>query len=264
MTPLSITTLSEMKQRGEKIACMTAYYATFARMLDAAGVDVILVGDSLGMVIQGHDTTLPVRVQDMVYHSAAVRRGTRRALLVADMPFMSYASPSQAWGNAARLIGEGGAHAVKLEGGSWLTATVSALTMRGIVVCGHLGLTPQSLHALGGYRVQGRSEDGAKRLKTDARALEAAGAKLLVLECVPRHVAADVSASVRIPVIGIGAGVDCDGQVLVLHDALGLNSHPPRFVRNFLAAGSGIARALGDYVAAVKTCEFPADEHGFD
>ncbi|MDP1708142.1 MAG: 3-methyl-2-oxobutanoate hydroxymethyltransferase [Gammaproteobacteria bacterium] len=262
MKPVTLTTLREMKPRGEKIACLTAYDASHAAVLDSAGVDLIMVGDSLGMVIQGHDSTLPVTLADVIYHTRCVRRGSRRAFVVADLPFMSYASSAQALGNAARLMQEGGAQMVKLEGGAWLADSVSALTQRGMPVCAHLGLLPQSVHQLGGYRVQGRDADSAQTLLADARTLEQAGAGLLVLECVPGALAQQVAQALTIPVIGIGAGAGCDGQVLVLYDVLGLSAKPPRFAKNFLTGVAGIPAAVAAYVSAVKTGEFPAAEHG--
>lgn len=260
---VSITRLREMKAAGEPIACLTAYDATFARVLDETGVEVILVGDSLGMVMQGHDSTLPVTVTDMIYHAANVRRGVNRAMLMTDMPYMSYATPEQALGNAARLMSEGRSQMVKLEGGGWVADTVRLLTERGIPVCGHLGLQPQSIHRLGGYRVQGRDVDSARAIREDARVLEAAGAVMLILECIPRSLAAELRRDLGIPVIGIGAGADCDGQILVLHDMLGIGfSH--KFTRDFMAGSHSIQEALGSYVRAVKEKSFPAPEHGFD
>lgn len=263
MKPVTVTRLREMKQAGEKIACLTAYDASFARLLDKAGVEVALVGDSLGNVVQGHDTTLPVTLADMIYHTACVRRAVARALILADMPFMSYATPQQALGNAARLMSEGGAEVVKLEGGDWLAGTVRLLSERGIPVCAHLGLLPQSIHRLGGYRVRGRETDEAAQIKAHARALTEAGAVMLVLECVPRALAAAISRELPIPVIGIGAGGDCDGQVLVLHDMLGMGA-ARKFSRDFLAGAGGIAQAIESYVQAVKARAFPGAEHGFD
>lgn len=260
--PVTLTRLRRMKARGERIACLTAYDASFARVLDDAGVDVILVGDSLGMVIAGHATTIPVTVDEMVYHARAVDRGRRRALLVVDMPFMSYASPERALASAARLMQEGGAQVVKLEGGQTQVETVRGLTERGIPVCAHLGLQPQSVHKLGGYRVQGREPEAARRMIEDARALEAAGADLLVLEAVPSALAARVTETLAIPVIGIGAGPRCDGQVLVLYDALGITpGRVPRFARNFLCEGRDVPGAVRAYVEAVRGGGFPGPEH---
>jgi len=259
----SLDTLLAMKSAGEAIASMTAYDASFAAAMERAGMDFILVGDSLGMVIQGGDSTLGVSVGDIVYHCRCVRAGAPGTLLVADLPFMSYATPAQALGNAARLLREGGAQVVKMEGGAWLTETVRLLDDRGIPVCGHLGLLPQSVHKLGGYKVQGRDQDAAASLLEEARALEQAGARLLVLECVPAQLAAQVTRELSIPVIGIGAGNACDGQVLVLHDALGMHPAMPRFCRDFLAGQEGIEAALAAYVAAVKARTFPSQEEAF-
>lgn len=260
---ISITHLRDMKANGERIACLTAYDATFGRVLDEAGVEVILVGDSLGMVMQGHDSTLPVTVSDMIYHSANVRRGVDRAMLMTDMPYMSYAQPEQALSTAARIMSEGRAQMVKLEGGGWVADTVRLLTERGIPVCGHLGLQPQSIHRLGGYRVQGRDTESARQIREDARVLADAGAVMLLLECVPRSLAAEITHALSIPVIGIGAGSDCDGQILVLHDMLGIGfSH--RFTRDFMQGSRSITEAIERYARAVKSREFPAHEHGFD
>lgn len=265
MSAVTLTTLREMKRTGEKIACLTAYDASFARLLEAAGVDLLMVGDSLGMVIQGHDSTLPVSVADMIYHAQHVKRGSQRAFVVVDMPFMSYANPAQALGNAARLMQEGGAHAIKLEGGALLADTVRQLSARGIPVCAHLGLLPQSVHKLGGYRVQGRDALSAQTLLEDARSLESAGAVLLVLECVPGALAAAITQALDIPVIGIGAGPACNGQVLVSYDILGLTAgKSPKFSKDFLHGASGIHEAVAAYVRAVKTVEFPGPEHSFN
>jgi 3-methyl-2-oxobutanoate hydroxymethyltransferase len=264
--PLTVPRLRQMKAEGERIAALTAYDASFARALDAAGVDLVLVGDSLGMVVQGHGSTLPVSVDDIVYHTACVSRGLHAALLVADMPFQSYATPERALDAATRMLAQGGASMVKLEGAGPLLESIRFLSEREIPVCAHLGLTPQSVLRLGGYKVQGREQAAAERLLQDARAVEQAGADLLVLECVPSALAAQVTAGIGIPTIGIGAGPDCDGQILVLHDMLGLNSghRRPRFVRDFLKDGKGsIADALEAYVKAVKAREFPTAEHGY-
>jgi len=260
---VTLTTLKAMRERGEKIAVLTCYDASFARTLDAAGTEVLLVGDSLGMVIQGHASTLPVKLAEMIYHTRCVAAGTERAFLVADLPFGSYQpSPAHAFSAAARLMAAG-AHMVKLEGGAPMVETVAFLTARGIPVCAHLGLLPQSVNQIGGYRVQGREADAAERLVADARALEAAGAGLLVLEMVPAALAKIVTESVRIPTIGIGAGADCAGQVLVLYDMLGLYPRAPKFSKNFLAGQDGIEAAVRAYVAAVKDGSFPAAEHSF-
>lgn len=263
MTPkskerITVATLAAMKARGERIASLTCYDASYARLLEAAGVDLMLIGDSLGMVVQGHSTTIPVTVEHMVYHTACVARARERTLLVADLPFLTYATPERALDNAARLMQQGGADAVKLEGGAPMLETVRRLTEQGIAVCAHLGLLPQSVNRIGGYRFQGRDQASAEAIRQDAVAMQEAGASLLVLECVPSALAAEISRSLRIPVIGIGAGADCDGQVLVLYDMLGLHAgRPPRFSRDFLAQGGSIARALSAYVEAVKAGGFP-------
>lgn len=265
MKPVTVARLREMKRAGEKIASLTAYDYSFASLLDRAGMDLIMVGDSLGMVIQGHDTTLPVSVADMVYHSRCVARGIERALLVVDLPFMSYQqSREQALANAGRLMRRGGAHVVKLEGGAAMVETVRFLTERGIPVCGHLGLTPQSVHQLGGYRVQGRDAAAGDRIRRDARALEDAGAAIIVLEAMPAELAKTVTAELGIPTIGIGAGPDCDGQVLVLHDMLGLYPRgSPKFARNFMHGAGSIDEAVKSYIAAVRARTFPGPEHSF-
>lgn len=261
---LSVLDLAQMKAQGEKITCLTAYDASFSRLLDQAGVDVILVGDSLGMVIQGQSSTIPVTLDEMIYHSRCVAGAKKRAFLITDLPFMSYSDPHVAALNAARLMREGRAEMVKLEGGQPHLEAVRHLTAQGIPVCGHLGLLPQSVHQLGGYRVQGKTELDAKLLLEDALSLQAAGAKLLVLECVPSGLAKKVSEQLDIPTIGIGAGVDCDGQVLVLYDMLNIShGKRPRFSRNFMTDGNTIEAAIAAYVAAVKTRQFPAKEHGF-
>ncbi|MDP2111541.1 MAG: 3-methyl-2-oxobutanoate hydroxymethyltransferase [Thiobacillus sp.] len=260
---VTLSTLKAMRNNREKIAVLTCYDASFARVLDAAGVDVLLVGDSLGMVIQGHTSTLPVKLAEMAYHTRCVATGTERAFLVADLPFGSYQpSPEHAFAAAARLMAAG-AHMVKLEGGAVMVDTVAFLTQRGIPVCAHLGLLPQSVNQLGGYRVQGREEEAAAQLIADARALEAAGAGLIVLEMVPAALAKAVTAALTIPTIGIGAGADCAGQVLVLYDMLGLYPRAPKFSKNFLAGTDGIEAAARAYVAAVKDGSFPAAEHAF-
>ncbi len=254
----------QMKHEGEKITMLTSYDASFTRVLEDAGVDAILVGDSLGMVIQGQESTLPVGVDEMVYHTRCVARGRRDALLIADMPFMSYSSADQALSTASRLMKAGGAHMVKLEGGATQLETVRQLTANGIPVCAHLGLLPQSVHKLGGYRVQGKDEESAREIKEDAMALEATGAQMLVLECVPKALAAEISRLLTIPVIGIGAGVDCDGQVLVVYDMLGITSgRRPRFVKDFMPETGSVPGAVSAFVKAVKEKRFPTDEHSF-
>jgi 3-methyl-2-oxobutanoate hydroxymethyltransferase len=259
--PLTLHRLREMHAAGEKIAMLTCYDASFARLLDGAGVDCMLVGDSLGMVLQGQATTVPVTLQQMAYHTECVARGNRTAWIVGDLPFGSYQESREQAMRSATALMQAGAHMVKLEGGDWTVETVRFLTERGIPVCAHLGLTPQSVHALGGYRIQGRSDEAARTLKEQARELARAGAAMLVLELVPRSLAAEVSAALPIPVIGIGAGVGCSGQVLVLHDMLGLVAgKPPRFVRNFMQGSAGIEEAIRRYVGAVKDQSFPDDE----
>lgn len=265
--PLAVTVpgLLRMKREGRKIVMLTAYDASFAACVEAGGVDAVLVGDSLGMVVQGRQTTVAVSVDDMVYHSRAVARGLRRALLVTDLPFQSYATPELALRNATRLMAEGEAAMVKLEGAGPLLEAIRFLAERDIPVCAHLGLTPQSVHQFGGFRVQGREAEAAERLRRDALAVAEAGAAALVLECVPRSLAAAITAASPIPVIGIGAGVDCDGQVLVLHDLLGVTSgHRPRFVKDFLADGGSVQGAVAAYAQAVREGRFPTAEHGFD
>jgi 3-methyl-2-oxobutanoate hydroxymethyltransferase len=263
MANISITQLQAKKARGEKFTVITTYDATFARLVGEVGIEVILVGDSLGMVLQGHDSTLPVTVDHIAYHVASVARANSGCLVIADMPFGSYATPGQTLDNAAELM-RAGAHMVKLEGGEWLAESVALLAERGIPVCGHLGLTPQSVNAFGGFKVQGRAPEQAQRIRDDAAALERAGAGLLVLECVPRALAADISRALAIPVIGIGAGAGTDAQVLVLHDMLGLSARAPKFVRNFLTGCDSVQEALANYRRAVESGEFPGAEHGFD
>ncbi len=265
MKRVTISTLRDMKQAGEKIACLTAYDFSFASLLDRAGVDLVMVGDSLGMVMQGHDSTLPVKTAHVVYHTQCVARGLSRALLVADMPFMSYQQgPERAIVAAGRLMQDGGAQVVKLEGGEPVAETIRFLTERGIPVCAHLGLTPQSVHQLGGYRVQGRDEQSAERLKQDAKLLEQAGAGLIVLEAVPTALAKSITAALAIPTIGIGAGAATDGQILVLQDMLGLYPRPsPKFSKNFMDGAGSLEQAIRQYVSAVKEHRFPGSEHSF-
>ena len=261
---MNLIALQQMKQRGEKIAVLTCYDASFAAVCENAGVDILLVGDSLGMVLQGADSTLAVTLHDMLYHTRCVAKGARKAYIVTDMPFGSYQqNPQQALRNATRLMAAG-AQMVKLEGGAVMADTVRFLVERGIPVCGHLGLTPQSVHQLGGYRVQGKTEQDAQRLLQDAKALSDAGAGILVLEMIPASLAKQITESVSMPTIGIGAGMDCDGQVLVLYDMLGIYTEKsPRFVRNFMQDSDSIQQAIKAYVQAVKTGEFPAAEHSF-
>ncbi|MGH8353772.1 MAG: 3-methyl-2-oxobutanoate hydroxymethyltransferase [Pseudomonas sp.] len=264
MPDVTLTTLQGLKQSGEKIAMLTCYDATFAQAACQAGVEVLLVGDSLGMVLQGHDSTLPVSTAEMAYHVASVKRGNQGALILADLPFMAYATTEQALSNSATLM-QAGAHMVKLEGAAWLAEPIRLLAERGIPVCAHLGLTPQAVNILGGYKVQGRQEAQARQMRADAMALEQAGAAMLLLECVPSELAAEISQAVRIPVIGIGAGSATDGQVLVLHDMLGLSltGRRPKFVKDFMQGQPTIQAALASYVQAVKDVVFPAVEHGF-
>ncbi len=264
MSGVTLTTLIDLKQRSEKITMLTCYDATFAATACAAGVEILLIGDSLGMVLQGHDSTLPVSIDDMAYHTAAVQRGNKGALILSDLPFMSAATLEQTYRSCAKLM-QAGAHMVKIEGGAWLADTVSLLAERGIPACVHLGLTPQSVNVFGGYKVQGRGEQQAQKMLDDAIALEQAGAALLLLECVPSELAARISRAVRIPVIGIGAGPGTDGQVLVLHDMLGLSitGRTPKFVRNFMQGQSSITEAISLYCRSVKDQSFPAPEHEF-
>lgn len=254
--------LLEMKQSGEKITCLTAYDASFAALIDAVGIEVVLVGDSLGMVVQGHATTLPVTLEDMIYHTRCVTRTCRRALVIADLPFMTYSTPEMAAQSAAKLIQLGGAQLVKLEGDH--VDIVAFLVKQGIAVCGHLGLLPQFIHQIGGYKVQGKAFDSAEKLIHDALALQKAGISLLILECVPATLAQAISQQLRIPVIGIGAGVDCDGQVLVVYDMLGMSTGKrPRFSKDFLSETNSIESALKNYDTAVKTGNFPTRAHSF-
>lgn len=264
MSGITVKALQAAKRSGDKIVALTVYDAGFARCLDAAGVEVMLVGDTLGMVVQGYASTVPVTIDQMVYHIGNVVRAQPKALVIGDMPFNSYATPEQALVNAGRLI-QAGAAMVKMEGGAWLTETVVQLHRVGIPVCGHVGLTPQSVNTLGGYRVQGKQSDEAAQVVADALALEAAGAQLLVVECVPTALGQELSASLSIPVIGIGAGPDTDGQILVLYDMLGVEPNTSyRFVRCFLDKDSpSVLSAVQCYVNAVKASEFPGPEHSY-
>jgi 3-methyl-2-oxobutanoate hydroxymethyltransferase len=261
---ITLNTLHKMAQDGEKITVLTCYDASFAGLLENAGVEVLLVGDSLGMVLQGHESTLPVTLADMAYHTRCVARGSKRAFIVADMPFGTFqVGPQQTFDNAVQLMAAG-AHMVKLEGGEAVVESVDFLTERGIPVCGHLGLTPQSVHQLGGYRVQGKGERQAKRLIQEAKMLEQAGAGMLVLEAVPAALAKQVTAKLAIPTIGIGAGVDCSGQVLVLHDMLDVSPGKKlKFVKNFLQGRNSVQAAIEAYVKEVKAKSFPGPEHSF-
>jgi 3-methyl-2-oxobutanoate hydroxymethyltransferase len=266
---VTVPEVGRMKAAGERITMVTAYDWTFARLLDEAGVDLLLVGDSLGMVVQGHDTTLPVTLDEMVYHTRMVARGAARAMVVGDMPFGSYqASPEQAVQSAIRLIKDGGAHCVKLEGGVAMAETIARIASVDIPVIGHVGLTPQSVHRIGGHRVQGRrhgsTPGGRERVIEDAKAVEAAGAFAVVLECIPLDLAAEITQALTIPTIGIGAGVHCDGQVLVLHDLVGFNdAWTPRFAKRYAELGREVVRAAQQYVAEVKDGAFPSEAHAF-
>jgi 3-methyl-2-oxobutanoate hydroxymethyltransferase len=262
--PVNVGSLIRMKAEGEKIACITAYDASFATLVDDAGVDVVLVGDSLGMVIQGHDTTVPVTLEDVIYHCRAVARGLYRPFLMADMPFMTYASREQALQNAVRLMQEGGAKIVKLEGGAGQVEIVEFLASHDIAVCAHLGLKPQSVHKVGGFRVQGREEAAAKQMLADAKALEAAGADVVLLECIPAMLGAEITSALHVPVIGIGAGPDTDGQILVLYDVLNITAgRKPRFSKDFMLGHESPLEAVKAYVQAVKTKTYPGPEHCF-
>jgi 3-methyl-2-oxobutanoate hydroxymethyltransferase len=262
--PVTLTTLANMKEAGEKIACLTCYDASFAALVDESNADVVLVGDSLGMVIQGHDTTVPVTMDDIVYHCRAVARGLNRPFLLADMPFMSYPSKEHALKNAVRLMQEGGAKMVKLESGSGQTEIVEFLAGHDIAVCAHLGLKPQSVHKTGGFRVQGREDAAAERMIRDAKALESAGADVVLLECIPPALGKAVTEALHVPVIGIGAGPHVDGQILVIYDVLDITTgRKPRFVRNFMQGAGNNLVALQGYVKAVKSGEYPAAEHNF-
>ncbi len=262
--PVSLATLDKMKANGEKIACLTCYDASFAVLTDAADVDVVLVGDSLGMVIQGHDTTVPVTMDDIVYHCCAVARGLHRPFLMADLPFASFPSREVALANSVRLMQEGGAEMVKLESGAGQIEIVEFLANHDIAVCAHLGLKPQSVHKTGGFRVQGRETDAAQRMIDNAKALQDSGADIVLLECIPSELGARVTAELRVPVIGIGAGPDTDGQILVLYDILDVTTgRKPRFVRDFMTGAAGNLDAIRRYVGAVKDRSYPAPEHGF-
>jgi 3-methyl-2-oxobutanoate hydroxymethyltransferase len=264
MMRTTLTRLQAMRGKGEKIAVLTCYDASFAALLEAQGVDVLLVGDSLGMVLQGHESTLPVTLDEMAYHTACVARGSRQAFIVADMPFGTFqVSPQEAFTHVAKLM-VAGAQMVKLEGGDAMVETVRFLTERGIPVCGHIGLTPQSVNQLGGYRVQGKDSAAAQKLLEDAMALEQAGAGMIVLEALPALLAAEITAQLTIPTIGIGAGAECSGQVLVLHDMLDIYpGKKARFVKNYMQGAASIAEAVAHYVREVKDGSFPAQEHSF-
>lgn len=264
--PLTVTDLLAAKAAGRRLVMLTCYDAAFARLLEEAGVDVLLVGDSVNQVIAGHDTTLSATLDQMIYHAAAVRRASRRALVFVDLPFLTYqVTIAEAIRNAGRVLQETGAHGIKLEGGRHMAETVAALVERGIPVMGHLGLTPQSVHALGGYRVQGRDEGAADRLADDARKLEAAGACAVVLELIPGALAGRISRSLTIPTIGIGAGSQCDGQVLVLHDMLGLNEQfAPKFLKHYAELAQAVREAVRSFADDVREGKYPGKEHSFD
>lgn len=264
MKKVTTSTLLQMKQQGQKITALTAYDASFAKLFDGQGVDVMLIGDSLGMVLQGHDDTLAVTIDDIAYHTRAVRKGTERAFVVADMPFMSYASAEQTYENAAKLMAAG-ASMVKLEGGDWLLETIKGLNQRGVPVCGHLGLTPQSVHVFGGFKVQGRDDLQAELILEHAQALANAGVQLLVLECVPTDLAEKITQAVKIPVIGIGAGVKTDGQILVMHDMFGISAnYMPKFSKNYLEQTGDMRTAVSQYIDEVRDGVFPGEEHSFN
>lgn len=261
---ITIHSLKAMYDKGEKIAMLTCYDASFAKLMDLCGVDVLLVGDSLGMVCQGYSSTLPVKLADIIYHTASVARGSQVALIIADMPFGSYVTPTFAIQNAIKLM-QAGAKIVKLEGGAWLFDTVRLLTERGIPVCVHLGLKPQFIHQIGGYKIQGKTPEDAEILQNDARLMQSAGAVLLVLESIPATLGAKITKQLQIPTIGIGAGLNCSGQVLVMHDMLGISfNYKPRFVKNFMSGVTSIEEAIRAYVFAVKEQSFPNIEYSFN
>jgi len=263
MAKITTATLLKMKQQGEKISTITAYDASFAKLFDQAGIHAILIGDSLGMVLQGQDDTLPVSIEDMAYHTSSVRRGVENTLVIADMPFMSYATKEQTFTNAAKLM-QAGANMVKIEGGSWLADSIKGLVERGIPVCGHLGLTPQSVNVFGGFKVQGRNEEKALDMIEQAKLLEQAGVQLIVLECVPESLGKAITEAIAVPTIGIGAGKHTDGQILVMHDALGIScSYMPKFSRNFLVDTGDIKKAVELYIDEVSNGNFPGPEHIF-
>lgn len=260
MSKITLSTLNKMKAEGDKFVCITAYDATFSRLISDAGAETILVGDSLGMVLQGHDSTIPVSIDDMTYHTQCVLGGNPNSLVIADLPFMTYSTADQAMDNATMLM-QAGAQMVKMEGGTWLSDTISSLVERGIPVCAHLGLTPQSVNTFGGFKVQGRTPKEAKSILANAVEIQDAGASLLVLECIPAALAADISSKLDIPVIGIGAGPGTDAQVLVMHDLLGLSNARARFVQNFMEGQATIQDGLKAFVDAVKSGDYPREEH---
>ena len=261
---VTLDTLKKYKEKKEKFTCLTAYESTMASVISKAGVDIILVGDSLGMVIQGHDSTLPVTMDQLVYHLECVVNGNNGSHIMADMPFMSYATDDLGLENAKRLM-QAGANSVKIEGGEWISKMAQALSDRGIPVCAHMGLTPQTINRLGGHRVQGRDPSQKEKIINEAMSLEKAGAAMLLLECVPDDLAKEVTKELKIPVIGIGAGVHTDGQIMVVHDMLGISclDNPPKFVKNFMEESSSIKNAIENYVKEVKNLKFPSDEYTF-
>ncbi|WJG09146.1 3-methyl-2-oxobutanoate hydroxymethyltransferase [Aliiglaciecola sp. LCG003] len=261
---VTTSTLLSMKQQGQKITALTAYDASFAKLFDEQGIDVMLIGDSLGMVLQGSEDTLTVTVDDIVYHTRSVRQGTQRAFVIADMPFMSYANSEQTYHNAAKLMAAG-ASMVKVEGGDWLLETIKGLNQRGVPVCGHLGLTPQSVHVFGGFKVQGRGDLQAEQLLEQAQALAHAGIQMLVLECVPTSLAEKITLAVNIPVIGIGAGAKTDGQILVMHDMFGISAnYMPKFSKNYLEQTGDMREAVKSYIEEVQSGAFPGELHSFN
>ncbi|MGS2719192.1 3-methyl-2-oxobutanoate hydroxymethyltransferase [Paraglaciecola aestuariivivens] len=264
MKKVTTSSLLKMKQESKKITALTAYDASFAKLFDQQGVDLLLIGDSLGMVLKGEDDTLNVTVEEVAYHTAAVRKGVERAFVVADMPFMSYSTPEQAYLNAAELM-KAGASMVKLEGGAWLLDTIKGLHERSVPVCGHLGLTPQSVHVFGGFKVQGRDDLQAESILEQAKLLEQAGIQLLVLECIPVDLAAKITQALSIPVIGIGAGAETDGQILVMHDMLGISAnYMPKFSKNYLTLTNDIREAVNLYIQDVQEGQFPSEQHSFN
>ena len=264
MAKKTVSTLSKMKRKGEKIATVTAYDASFAKIFDQAGIDAMLIGDSLGMVLQGHDSTLPVTIEQIAYHTRCVRAGTTDALIIADMPFMSYSTPEQTYNNASILM-QAGANMVKLEGDEWLIDTIKGLTQRGIPVCAHLGLTPQSVNVFGGFKVQGRNQDKANAMVEHALKLAQAGAQLIVLECIPTELAKRITEQISIPTIGIGAGSDTDGQILVMHDLIGISAgYIPKFSKNYLTDAGTIEGAIANYIKEVRGGIFPSKEQVFN
>ncbi|WP_339143894.1 3-methyl-2-oxobutanoate hydroxymethyltransferase [Pseudoalteromonas galatheae] len=264
MAKISVSTLAKMKREGTKITALTAYDASFAKLFHDNGVDVILVGDSLGMVLQGGEDTLAVTTDDIAYHTRCVRAGSKELFVIADMPFMSYSDPQSACQNAATLM-RSGANMVKLEGGEWLYDSIALLTQQGIPVCGHLGLTPQSVHVFGGFKIQGREESQAQKMIADAQALERAGAQMIVIECVPSALAKRITDAVTIPVIGIGAGKETDGQILVMHDLVGISAgYIPKFSKNFLLETGNMPDAVKKFCADVQSGDFPGPDHEFN